>query len=165
MPDDHSRDDERVNGVDNGLSEIAPELEAELRELPAEVGHKVRSIVAQATFSGPIPHPSHLDKYESILPGSADRLISLAEKQSAHRQAIEMKLVDAEIDDHKAERTERRIGQWLGFGIGTFTVAAGAIVAGIGQPWAGGFIGTAGVAGLVSVFVLGRRYREKTSDD
>ncbi|MEW6200669.1 MAG: DUF2335 domain-containing protein [bacterium] len=32
-----------------------------------------------ARYSGPIPLPEHLQKYEQILPGSANRIISMAE--------------------------------------------------------------------------------------
>lgn len=34
----------------------------------------------------------------------------------------------------------------------------------MGAPWAGGVIGSAGVAGLVSVFVLGRKARQENSE-
>lgn len=32
-------------------------------------------------FSGPIAHPKHLREYEDIVPGSAERIISMAEKR------------------------------------------------------------------------------------
>lgn len=41
-------------------------------------------------FCGPIPHPDILQGYENTLAGSADRVISMAEKQATHRQELEM---------------------------------------------------------------------------
>lgn len=49
---------------------------------------KDHSLVVQATaFSGPLPPPQVLAQYESILPGSANRILSMAEKQSEHRRS------------------------------------------------------------------------------
>ncbi len=46
--------------------------------------------------SGPLPHPEILSGYEKVLPGSADRILKMAEKQQDHRTSIENKLVNAE---------------------------------------------------------------------
>ena len=46
------------------------------------------SLVAQHTavqFSGPLPDPQNLQRYEQILPGSAERIMAMAETQLAHR--------------------------------------------------------------------------------
>lgn len=59
-------------------------------------------------YAGPIPHPDHLQRYEAIVPGSADRLIKMAENQSAHRQCEEAKVNDAIIKS-------RTRGQYFGF--------------------------------------------------
>lgn len=40
-------------------------------------------------FSGPLPPPQHLEQYNQILPGSAERILSMAEKQQEHRMAVE----------------------------------------------------------------------------
>jgi uncharacterized membrane protein len=42
-----------------------------------------------ALFSGPIPPPDLLERYNQIIPEGADRILKMAEKQSAHRQKIE----------------------------------------------------------------------------
>ncbi len=49
-----------------------------------------------------------------------------------------------------------RWGQILGFAIGIAALVAGTFTATQGYEIAGSFIGTGGVVGLVSVFVLGR---------
>lgn len=51
---------------------------------------------------------------------------------------------------------ERFIGQFFGLTIGCVAIIAGAYTAVNGAQVAGAFIGTAGVTGLVAVFVMGR---------
>lgn len=55
--------------------------------------------VMQSEFSGPIPPPNMIKGYEAILPGAADRIITMAEKQSSHRQEMERKIIFAESRD------------------------------------------------------------------
>ena len=47
--------------------------------------------VIQSEFSGPLPPPNIIKGYEDILPGAADRILSMAENQAKHRQEIEKK--------------------------------------------------------------------------
>ena len=53
---------------------------------------KVVMEMIQGEFSGPIPPPNIIEGYEKIVPGSADRIISMAERQSEHRQKMEQKM-------------------------------------------------------------------------
>ncbi len=48
-----------------------------------------------ATFSGPIPSPGILKQYNEIVPGAAERILKMAEEQSAHRRQLETKAVDS----------------------------------------------------------------------
>ena len=59
-----------------------PESGEELEELLVRVSEK---------FAGPIPPPPVMKQYEEILPGSADRILKMAENQSEHRQWMEKK--------------------------------------------------------------------------
>lgn len=40
---------------------------------------------AQENFSGPLPHPKHYERYDLVLPGSADRILAMAEREQKHR--------------------------------------------------------------------------------
>jgi len=59
-------------------------------ESPAIIGQSIH-------YSGPMPLPEHLKGYEDVLPGSAERILKMAENQSAHRISIENKVVDSQI--------------------------------------------------------------------
>lgn len=118
-------------------------------------------ISARVEFTGPIPLPETLEQYNRILPSAADRIISMAEREQEHRHKMQEKLVDSQVLDKKQERTEKRLEQVFGLTIGVVTIIAGSATvvlnSSIAGEVAGGLIGSSGVIGLVSVFVLGRR--------
>lgn len=146
---------------------ISPDLEAELESLPPELKSQVQSLFVSMQRRAPIPMAKELGDYEIVVPGSANRIIVMAEQNAEHRRMIENKIVDAELADKVADRAERRLGQIFGLTIGIVSIVAGAITTYLGHPVAGSFIGTSGVVGLVSVFVLGRQAEkaEKSSSD
>lgn len=57
----------------------------------------VKKQMVTAIYQGPLPPASELEKYENILPGAANRILTMVEKQSDHRRAIESRLIDAQI--------------------------------------------------------------------
>lgn len=53
----------------------------------------IRAIqVQQEHYSGPLPHPEALARYDEIVPGSAERIIRMAEKEMEHRHENETRL-------------------------------------------------------------------------
>jgi uncharacterized membrane protein len=55
------------------------------------------TVTQSVSFSGPLPHPSLLEKYNEVIPNGAERIMAMAERQSAHREALETKVVDSNI--------------------------------------------------------------------
>ena len=82
-----------------------------------------------------------------------------------HRQNIEKKAVDAEIEGLKNEALDTRRGQIFGLIIGLTTVISGTICAVNGAPIPGIFIGTSGVVGLVSAFIIGRKRKSPVNNE
>ena len=103
------------------------------------------------------PPPSVLSEYDRISPGFAERILNLVEKESEHRHNLEKQSVETEIEDHRQRNIEIRLGQIFAFLIGVITILSGSYVAIKGAQVAGSFIGTAGVVGLTSVFVIGHK--------
>jgi uncharacterized membrane protein len=118
---------------------------------PAKPGD---SIVAHTevlyTHSGPLPEPSQLAQYENISPGAADRIISMAEKQSSHRQFIEKTLI-------LSNSRNSTLGVISAFVLGMVTIVGGIVLAFHGRELSGAIIGSAGLIGLASVFIYGTR--------
>lgn len=110
----------------------------------------VRRVTQQisASFSGPIPPPDILIKYNDAIPDGAERILEMAEKQNEHRMALETKVISADI-----VRANFGVGAGLIvavlFGILSFLLIRG------GQEVAGIILGTGDLATLVGVFVYG----------
>jgi uncharacterized membrane protein len=86
--------------------------------------------------------------------------MSLAEKESEHRRNLEKQSIEVEMEDHRQQNIEIRLGQIFAFSIGVITILAGSYTAINGAQIAGSLIGTAGVAGLASVFIIGHKGRK-----
>ena len=113
--------------------------------------------VMSERFSGPLPPPGFLREYESACPGSAERIIRLTEAEAEHRRAMELAVVQAEIDDRKRESNEARRGQFCALAIVVVSLAAGVYTAMNGHEWTGSILGVGGIGGIVTTFVLGRK--------
>ncbi len=118
---------------------------------------KTRTVVTEA-FSGPLPPPDALERYNSIAPGAADRIITMAEEETTHRRKLEQDIV------HNGYEEAKR-GQIFALFIGALGIIAGATVSVLGAQWAGAVIGGSTVMGLVSVFILGREANRSHQQD
>lgn len=132
---------------------------AEGRQEKGSVVLKSSLLSTKAEFSGPLPPPEILQGYERILPGSADRIISMAERQSEHRQALERKVVEGGID-------QSRLGLVCAFAVAIFGLGIGLFTALKGQPFFGGAVSIFIIASLVGAFIYGtRQQRERQKKD
>lgn len=107
-----------------------------------------------AHFSGPLPHPAILAKYEEILPGAADRIIKMAEEQSKHRQFLENKVISSGVINSK-------LGLIFGLIIGLAGIIASVILGIYGQPLLSGIIGIGSIGSLVGTFIYGSQQSRK----
>jgi len=107
-----------------------------------------QEISVSSTFSGPLPPPDILARYNDAVPDGAERIIALAERQAAHRMALESRVVDADI-----KRSN------LGLGGGLLVALAGLFASFLmvdrGNAVAGAVVASLDLAGLVAVFVYG----------
>lgn len=51
---------------------------------------------------GPIPPPEILKNYDAVKAGFAERIIKMAEEESAHRREIEKLVVESQAEDQAA---------------------------------------------------------------
>ena len=92
------------------------------------------------------------------MPGSAERIIKMAEDQQAHRHNLERKALQSESRNSFA-------GIICAFIIGMTTVICGSLVAYSGVQWPGYAISGTGLVSLVGTFVYGTRSRKKERED
>jgi uncharacterized membrane protein len=118
---------------------------------PEPMKRTTLSVVREEAYSGPLPHPDHLSRYDAILPGAAERILRMSETEQRHR--------------HRLDRTSLLLdfayaiaGQVLGFAvaIGMLIGAYYAAMAGH-EAVAGGFL-AAGAASMVTAFIKGRAW-------
>ena len=108
--------------------------------------------LVQETYhhSGPLPAPEILSKYDEILPGAAQRIISMAEKEQTSA-------IDSRAFALRETAAETKRGQWLAFGIAMSAFVTAGILGFLGHQVAETVIGGSTVGGLVATFVVGRR--------
>jgi uncharacterized membrane protein len=107
-------------------------------------------------YSGPIPDPAALEHYESILPGSPDRILSMAEEEQRMQNSRLEKEYDLQKMSLENQAFELRLfgrGQiWAG-SITVLAIGLTALGGWLQNPYllSGGLLTT--VAGVVKIFV------------
>ena len=107
---------------------------------------KVRYFSEQ--YSGPLPRPIDLQEYDRVVPGSADRILKMAENQAIHRQQLEKTVISG--DSKRAF-----CGLWIGAFVALCVLGGAVFLIFEGHDWAGSAIAGLDIVGLVSVFVYG----------
>ncbi|WP_395089872.1 DUF2335 domain-containing protein [Armatimonas sp.] len=116
---------------------------------------KIALIASHSSFfSGPLPPPEVLIRYNDATPDAADRIIGMAERQSAHRQELELLVTKSNI-----ERSNQ--GLKTGSYIATLCLVTSGFCAYIGQATVAGILGGSTVIGLAGVFVIGKITQNK----
>jgi uncharacterized membrane protein len=111
-------------------------------------------VIAAQSFSGPLPPPEILRKYEEVLPGSAERIISMAERQGSHRQDLESRVVSSNIMNEK-------MGMIFGFIICLVAISGGIYAVIQGKSAAGLSAIITPLGALVGVFIYGKAKQSK----
>jgi uncharacterized membrane protein len=106
-------------------------------------------VAALYSFSGPLPPPEALEKYNQALPGAAERILTMAEKQGDHRRKLETKVVDSNVFVQK-------VGPFLGFVIAMTVVVGGMFLIVRGKDGYGLAAIIAALGSLAGVFIYGK---------
>lgn len=104
-----------------------------------------------------IPSPADLAGYESVLPGAAERLIAMAERQSASRQEL------MKIELTGGLRIRAR-GQAMAFILALGAIIAGFILIFSGKSSEGFSTIIASVVALSSAFIIGKYLESKIAE-
>ena len=121
-----------------------------LNSLPREKREVLVQEITSVSYSGPIPHPSDFEQYERVLPGAADRILTMAENQSAHRQTLEKAAIYSDVENSKR-------WQWFGFLIGIVCICGGFVLIAMDKDLSGFALIGGSIGTLVGIFVYGRK--------
>lgn len=91
-----------------------------------------------------------LAKYNEALPNGAERLMIMAERQSAHREALEAVVVHSNVQSQKR-------GSWFGFIIVMTAILGGIYLIKIGMHGEGLAAIITSLVALASVFIYGKK--------
>jgi uncharacterized membrane protein len=109
-----------------------------------------QSVTMQSSWSGPLPPPEMLARYNQVVPNGAERIFAMVERQSAHR---------IDIESHVARQQVKQSGrgQMYALFIGVAGLATSAYALYLGSAGASGTIATVSLGSLAVTFVLGKR--------
>lgn len=97
----------------NSLQQATPPVAGAPR--PSREGEpeatKVVKKTVESYYSGPIPTPRMIQAWEEVLPGSADRILKLAEDEATHRREQERTALSYDKGDRDETHRQRRFGQ------------------------------------------------------
>ena len=91
-------------------------------------------------------------EYDRVLPGSAERILAMAEKEQAHRVSMEGIALRASAKDSK-------FGQYFGFSLALLCIGGGIYLATQGQTIAAVAVIVASASGLAGRFLINRASR------
>lgn len=154
MENQKKKPNEAVAPVEhNEPASISPEVAKVIKELQPDQQQVIIQAFKQEAFSGPIPHPELLQKYENIQKGFADRIINMAETQLDHRVNCESKIVNGSVIDSKR-------GQIFAFIVAVLFLAAAVILGMNGHDWLAGILGGGTLVSLVTVFLTNKKSKD-----
>jgi uncharacterized membrane protein len=131
-----------------------------LRTQPLQVEQATQAIISQSirATSGPVPPAELLEGYNRAIPDGANRLFTLVENQSVHRQQLENRIITVQ------NRVTVR-GQWFAFLLTLLLTGVAGYFGYRGQDWLAGTIFTTTIAGVATVFLAGRHAQKRNLDE
>ena len=107
-------------------------------------------VIAASAWAGPLPQPEVLQGYESVIPGAANRILEMAERQSDHRMQMDKMVISG---------GSRRsyLGLVAGFALSAMVIVGGIYLIATDHDWAGASLVGLNLAGLAGVFVYGTK--------
>ena len=141
-----------LSKVDPGLvSKFNKEERARLAKALNSIESSYALSIRQETrHSGPLPSPETLSQYNEIIPNGAERIMAMAEQQSAHRRNLEESVVTTQ------NKTSER-GQLIAAALSVLLIAAGSWAFITDHDTVAGTIFGVTVTGLVTVFLVGKK--------
>jgi len=64
---------------------------------PPQANTSIATVTQSVSFTGPLPPPGLLARYNEVIPNGAERIMAMAERQSAHREALETAVVSGNV--------------------------------------------------------------------
>ena len=148
---------------------IEPVINSELtnKQKVEQVGQVIGRFIAvkQETFSGPMPPPSLLMDYKTLIPDAPERILKMAEREQEHRIKVDDEVLKQSgvsiLEMSKANRNS----QIFAFILTLLLIISGVFLTIKGFPWVGGTIFGTTIMGVVAVFITGKTIKQDKSEE
>ncbi len=143
---------------DNETTDDRKPIDAEAERPPGRIIAVIRQEVRRELrfFSGPLPPPDVLREYNEIVPGSAERILQMAEREQSHRHG-------AETRDGEGGLTLAKRGQLVGAVLAFMATTGGMALLALGRNISGFAIIASTVAIFGAAFIYDR-WRPSSSE-
>ncbi|WP_440121213.1 DUF2335 domain-containing protein [Tenacibaculum sp. Ill] len=121
--------------------------------------------IAKKYFSGPVPSPEDLMKYEQIIPNGAERFMLMAEKEQEHRHYVKKALLEEDKKITQQEFQIKKVGLFSALGIAILIVLVCFFAFYKGFADQARSIATWGLIGVVSLFITGKMLSYKSNSE
>lgn len=125
---------------------------------PPPQNTEITTLSQSVSFSGPLPPPGLLARYNDVVQNGAERIMAMAERQSAHREALEAKVIESNV-------ASQARGSHYAFIICLVTIIGGFVMIGMGKSIYGISAVIGSLATLAGVFVFAKREQKKERVD
>lgn len=112
---------------------------------------------ARSVFGATASPPEVLEGYNRVLPGSAERILSMAESEQKHRHALQEQ-------DLRSAVILARHGQFFAFSIGALGIVGGVVLVAMNKDITGFGVFFASLASLVGVYFSRARKKAQKKD-
>ncbi|MBV8774176.1 MAG: DUF2335 domain-containing protein [Deltaproteobacteria bacterium] len=139
------------------VEEESPE-EAGDQGSPRRTTAELTMVKRTLEFSGPLPPPDVLQDYNGAFAGCAERIVAMAERQSAHRQELERLVV-------RSNCSAQNRGQWFAFVLALVVICGGIFLLAQGKSIEGFAAIILAVGSLIGALIYGRSEQRKERAD
>ncbi len=115
-------------------------------------------------YSGPLPHPAILEKFDALIPNGAERIMAMVEAEQRHRHELEQKIVALDGNEAGASRIAERRGQFLAAAVCLCLIYVAREIALAGHPGYATLLAGGTLAGIITAFVSGRKWASATTE-
>ncbi len=134
---------------------VEPIIRSELPD-SEKVTEIVRSIsIRREEYSGPLPQPAMLKGFEEIVPGAADRILSMAEREQAHRHAFLEEKLKQDGKELEGLLRANKISQRQAFVLVLALIGAGCFLTYLDHTAVGMTIFGTTIISVASIFIVG----------
>lgn len=128
-----------------------------IEQVKEEAPEVLGAVALGVSFQGPLPPPEMLKQYDDLVPGTAERLIEIHQKEKQHALELQETILEAEREENAADRVEFKRGQFFSLIIVLCILALAAFMTAMGAPTQAATVVTGTVVALVLAFLYGRR--------